>query len=781
MRVNFDVGAKGGSKPGRGRSSQKRGHIVADTAEDPNSSPEPESLVHGETASSPLQDKREPNREDGAQTLKQILAYESSVSTMSEISFDGDEVLGADSPNEPRPSGESNEDAPVGAVHLDDLAVGAPQAGQASEATASMSSDAEHTRCLSVMTTGQIGSLNPIPIKELDRIIWNIPAVIRRYVDLDDQAKTSSIIERVSRKVVEHHASFGQTGLLQYKEELIEQAREEESSHSAFEPPGVHVVTTRSDIALGTPDEPGASTTTDETESDTARRGQSNEAPTIPMPDLFEDNITHSPTLDSEGDHYARGDVNMDTGSPTIRPIPLVLTNEDTCSKPTDDGTASVAVAAHVDTEDEDNILLEVPPYPSDSNTPMTLKILVTRLSGFELHECSMVRVQNDTMLNCEVVNCYIDCLLSGLEEPLRSRIMLLNSWHVERYRVLRWDESVSSQGNHDFSTEPHLMVQRMCQKARYSHLFECSYIIMPIHVDESQHWVLCIVSDPGAVLESNGERRACVFFLDSFKNVTKTSIDALVQNQTEEAWRILVVSFLRDVAFYQLHLDTQVVVDAYSPLVNQQQDTINCGVFLCYNVKMFLKNPEAAVAGWTKEMNNPQSKRRCINRTVFPNTSASAIVSTQRKEIEVTLRTEQKLWRDRDLSDGSESSWALTDISKLHQFKDGAFAPHEQVLAKARVKSLLPSASRDIEHEPRPSSFQTPSEFNATLPRTTLEPLQDGLSKRRSPSSEAPVTPRKKRKRRAVPPSSSSDSSSGGTGKLDTETSRMDVDDEDL
>ncbi|KLO04687.1 cysteine proteinase [Schizopora paradoxa] len=778
MDVRRQKSRRGGSKSGRGRSSQKRGRIVADAAEDPNYSQEPESSVHGETASSPFQNSREPNREDGAETLKQIIAYESSISTLSEISFDRDEALGVDSGNEHGPSGESNEDDPVESVRLDDLVVGGPQAGQASE---TMSSGPVRTRCLSAMTTGQMGTLNPIPIKDLDRIIWSIPAVLHRYVDLGDHAKTSSIIERVSRKVEEQNASFAQTGLLQYKEQLIAQAREEERGHSAFVPPGALAVQTTSEAVIGTPYEPGTPVATDETEMDTAGRGQCDDSAPIPMPDIYEDDINHLPILDVEGDQYARGDVNMDTGSPTTRPIPLVLTDENQPSNPNDDGTVDVATAAPDDTEDEDNIVLEVPLCPSDSDTPMTLKILVTQLSGFELHECSMVRVQNNAMLNCEVVNCYIDCLLSGLDEHLQSRIMLLNSWHVERYRVLRWDESVSSQGNHDFSTEPHLVVQRMCQKARYSRLFECSYIIMPIHVDESQHWVLCIVSDPGAVLERNGERRTCVFFLDSFKNVTKTSVDALIQSQTEESWRILVVSFLRDIAFYQLHQDTEVVVDAYSPLVNQQQDTINCGVFLCYNVKMFLKNPEAAVAGWTEEMNNPQHKRKRINRTVFPNAAASAIVATQRKEIEVTLRTEQKQWAARNLSDGSKSNGALTDVSKRHQFRDGAFAPHEQILAKARAKTLLPSASQDIEHEPRPSSFQTPSELNAILPRTTLEPLQDGRSKRRSPSSEAPVTPRKKRKRRAVPSSSSSESSSGGTGKLDTATSRMDVDDEDL
>lgn len=60
--------------------------------------------------------------------------------------------------------------------------------------------------------------------------------------------------------------------------------------------------------------------------------------------------------------------------------------------------------------EDDDVVLLEASEDTS-SGVPQTVKVLVTRLHGYELHECSIRRVMHEKMLNCEVVNCYIECV----------------------------------------------------------------------------------------------------------------------------------------------------------------------------------------------------------------------------------------------------------------------------------------------------------------------------------------------------------------------------------
>lgn len=58
-------------------------------------------------------------------------------------------------------------------------------------------------------------------------------------------------------------------------------------------------------------------------------------------------------------------------------------------------------------------------------------------------------------------------------------------------------------------------------------------------------------------------KRSTALFFLDSLKS------NKVAYLEREEAWRLLVVSFLRDLAFYQLHKNLTFPVNVFSPMVS--------------------------------------------------------------------------------------------------------------------------------------------------------------------------------------------------------------------
>ena len=62
-----------------------------------------------------------------------------------------------------------------------------------------------------------------VNLKSLDQMIWSIPLVTRRFVDMGDQANTSTVIENVSRELDGHSAMFSRIGLLRFKDELIDE------------------------------------------------------------------------------------------------------------------------------------------------------------------------------------------------------------------------------------------------------------------------------------------------------------------------------------------------------------------------------------------------------------------------------------------------------------------------------------------------------------------------------------------------------------------------------
>lgn len=93
--------------------------------------------------------------------------------------------------------------------------------------------------------------------------------------------------------------------------------------------------------------------------------------------------------------------------------------------------------------------------------------------------------------------------MLCGLPEFERAKIMLFDSWHLEKYREHRWEHAVSFEDGHDLyvvprsvthlpvltacsADPPHRLVQRMCQKAKYADVFERPYIVMPVHLDDT-------------------------------------------------------------------------------------------------------------------------------------------------------------------------------------------------------------------------------------------------------------------------------------------------------
>lgn len=57
-------------------------------------------------------------------------------------------------------------------------------------------------------------------------------------------------------------------------------------------------------------------------------------------------------------------------------------------------------------------------------------------------------------------------------------------------------------------------------------------------------------------------DKRTLLLFFDSLR------IDKAAYLKREESWRLLVVSFLRDLAFYQLHKIVDFSVKVYSPSV---------------------------------------------------------------------------------------------------------------------------------------------------------------------------------------------------------------------
>ncbi|KLO11951.1 hypothetical protein SCHPADRAFT_891150 [Schizopora paradoxa] len=691
---------KGGARArARKARSSEQGHIASDETAEPTPNPirDKEPTPSLETPGSAQQD------EDSPMDVDRNLTYESSLSTMSDVSSEDGVDLG---------QGDkfgSVLDKSVGGLEMNAQSQISDHTGQGLFAVGNPIRTAQ-------ITKGQMGSLDPIPLKELDRIIWTIPPIIHQYVDLGERGKTSGTIERVSRAVAERHASFEHTGLLQYKDELLDLAREEENFHTLFMP--LDTNGEQSGFTLGSMDKPP--TPLNNMDANIADAEGYHARDSLPPIEAFVQSRAASPNNESKVGQDEH-ELNMDKSSAHNLPLDLldVVDPSGAMADPSVDPTDF----------EEDNVVLEIPSYPT--NRPPTLKVLVTRLSGFELHECSLVRVQNEAMLNCEAVNCYLE-----------------------------WEHSVSNRGDNDYSIEPPLVVQRMCQKAKYSSIFECEYIIMPIHIDDSRHWVLCIVSDPGAVLADDSQRRTRLFFLDSYKNVTKDPVEKMVHAQTGEAWRLLVVSFLRDVAFYQLYRNEQISVDIYSPAVNQQHDSVNCGVFLCYNARMFLNKPDVAVAAWVSEMNESPRSRK-----------VEWSMALTRREIEETLRSEMELWDARDTSNGSESKWFEDDVSKQHSFKGGGFLAHDRVLALVRGETAL---AKDNQHTKIQTTADSPIETS-----NSESPGTGALSGKRRMSGSTGKRSHRKRQRVNTARATSSASHSRDeldASEVDETASRMDV-----
>lgn len=115
-------------------------------------------------------------------------------------------------------------------------------------------------------------------------------------------------------------------------------------------------------------------------------------------------------------------------------------------------------------------------------------------------------------------------------------------------YRISRYDTTLDSKfhffTSHFFSRlseEGHEAVASWTRRKKIN-IFEKKFIFIPIN--KSMHWSLCVVVNPGAIVERGDHERtkddplSCMIFMDSLRMHNKKTIAGTIRNWLNSEWR---------------------------------------------------------------------------------------------------------------------------------------------------------------------------------------------------------------------------------------------------
>ncbi|CAB9506597.1 Sentrin-specific protease 7 [Seminavis robusta] len=106
--------------------------------------------------------------------------------------------------------------------------------------------------------------------------------------------------------------------------------------------------------------------------------------------------------------------------------------------------------------------------------------------------------------------------------------------------------------------------------------IFKKKFIFIPIN--EALHWSLCVVVNPGSVLEeADDQPMACMIFLDSLKAHSKSKVSKTVRKWLTSEWKRLKPDSDNKDPFLKLKR-----FPLLSPEIPYQNNSWDCGVFVC-------------------------------------------------------------------------------------------------------------------------------------------------------------------------------------------------------
>eukprot|EP00899_Mesostigma_viride_P024328 jgi/Mesvir1/507/Mv11371-RA.2 len=218
-------------------------------------------------------------------------------------------------------------------------------------------------------------------------------------------------------------------------------------------------------------------------------------------------------------------------------------------------------------------------------------------------------RLQPRQFLNDALIDFYVRFVQNELDEPLRRRCHFFNSFFFTKLRQqIQPHTLVAAASSGDDggsgaaalikpgvlcspSAQAKVSYARVQRWARNVDVFSKDFIFVP--VNQSCHWSLAIICHPRRAVtgpSAKGEK-ACIFHLDSLRG-THTGVAQHLRSYLLQAWRDPdrergeLASL--EVSDEQFHSN----LEEACPLVPQQDNYCDCGLFLLFYLEQFAKSP---------------------------------------------------------------------------------------------------------------------------------------------------------------------------------------------